>query len=205
VNPKRIVREGYNRLGERYRPASASGSGPRRWFLTETLGRIPEGRDVLELGCGTGLDAVELAEGRSYTGVDLSPIMLASAAARVPMGRFLEHDLATLELDPASFDAVVALYVFGHLPSSEHQPAFERVHGWLRPGGVFCASFPLGVGDDLEDAWMGVPMFFGGIGRVATETGLRAAGFEPELSQERSGPDPDGGTETFLWVIARKP
>jgi hypothetical protein len=48
-------------------------------------------------------------------------------------------------------------------------------------------------------------MFFGGIGRVATETGLRAAGFEPELWQERSGPDPDGGTETFLWVIARKP
>lgn len=205
MDPKQIVREGYDRLGERYRPVASSAAEPRRWFLAETLARIPQGGDVVELGCGTGRDAIELAEGHAYTGVDLSPVMLAGAAARVPTGRFIEHDVATLELDAASFDAVVALYALGHLPSAEHQPLFERVHGWLRPGGVFCASFPVGIGDDVEDRWMGVPMFFGGIGRAATEAGLRTAGFELELSEERSGPDPDGGTETFLWAIARKP
>jgi SAM-dependent methyltransferase len=204
MDPKQIVREGYDHLGERYRAAADTASEPRRWFLAEILGRIPQGGDVLELGCGTGLDAVALAEGRTYTGVDLSPVMLASAATRVPAGRFIEHDLADLELDPASYDAVVALYVLGHLPSSEHQPAFEHVYRWLRPGGVFCASFPIGVGDDVENGWRGVPMFFGGIGRAATEAGLRTVGFELELSEERSGPDPDGGTETFLWAIARK-
>jgi SAM-dependent methyltransferase len=204
VNPKQVVRDGYDQLGERYRPDTAASSEPRRWFLAETLARIPLGGDVLELGCGTGLDAVELAAGRTYTGVDLSPVMLASAAERVPAGRFIEHDLATLEREATSFDAVVALYVLGHLPSSEYRPTFERVHRWLRAGGVFCASFPLAIGDDVEGGWMGVPMFFGGIGRAATEAGLRAAGFELEVSEEWSGPDPDGGTETFLWAIARK-
>ena len=47
-------------------------------------------------------------------------------------------------------------------------------------------------------------MFFGGIGREATEQGLRDAGFELELSEVRENPDPSGGIESFLWVIARR-
>jgi len=206
MNPKQIVRDGYDRLGERYRPqADETGSGARRWFLAMTLARIPAGSDVLELGCGAGLDAVELAEGRRYTGVDISPTMLSLAAERVPSGTFIEHDLTTLDLEAGSFDAVVSLYVFGHLPAAEHRPTFQRVFRWLRPGGVFCASFPVGIGDDVEHDWIGVPMFFGGIGRNATEAGLRDAGFELLLAEERSDPDPAGGTETFLWMIARRP
>jgi hypothetical protein len=69
---------------------------------------------------------------------------------------------------------------------------------------VFCASFPLTPGDDVEVDWLGVPMFFGGIGREATEQGLRAAGFELELAEVRENPDPVGGTESFFWVIARR-
>jgi SAM-dependent methyltransferase len=203
--PKRVVRDGYDRLGERYRVASNDAEGPRAWFMAETLARIPTGADVLELGCGPGVEAVRLAEGRRYTGVDLSPTMVAAAAGRVPRGTFLEHDLTTLELPAGSFDAVVALYVFGHLPAAEHRPTFARIHGWLRPGGVLCASFPLGAADDVEDDWLGVPMFFGGIGREATEDALHKAGFELEMIEERSGPDPEGGLETFLWAVARRP
>jgi SAM-dependent methyltransferase len=204
-DPKRIVREGYDLLGERYRDASDGVDGVRAWFLAEMLERIPTGADILELGCGPGVDAVRLAEGRRYTGVDLSPTMVAAASGRVPNGTFLEHDLTTLELAAGSFDAVVALYVFGHLPAAEHRPTFERIHGWLRPSGVLCASFPLGTDDDVEEDWLGVPMFFGGIGREATEAALRGSGFELELVEERSGLDPAGGTETFLWAVARRP
>lgn len=202
MDPKQIVRDGYDRLGEAYRVETADGI--RRWFLDQTLARIPAGADVLELGCGPGIDAVELAAGRRYTGVDISSTMIATTAERVPDGTLIEADLTTLDLPPDSFDAVVSLYVFGHLPAAEHEPTFARVSRWLRPGGDLFASFPAGQGDDVEETWMGVPMFFGGIGREATEDGLRGAGFEIELSEERTGEDPDGGTETFLWVIARK-
>jgi SAM-dependent methyltransferase len=203
VNPARIVRDGYDRLGEAYRTEPADGI--RRWFLDETLARIPAGSDVLELGCGTGVDAVELADGRRYTGVDISSTMLAAAARRVPDATLIHADLTTLDLEPASFDAVVSLYVFGHLPATEHEPAYARIATWLRPGGRLFASFPVGAGDGVEEAWMGVPMFFGGIGREATESALRGEGLHLELAEAPTGQDPNGGTETFLWVIARKP
>ena len=204
-DPKQIVREGYDILGEAYRPATDEpDESTRAWFLVETVARIPAGAGVLELGCGPGWDAIALADGRSYTGVDVSTTMLALARERVPSGTFLEHDLTTLELPESSFDAVVSLYVFGHVPGAEHRSTYRRVASWLRPGGVFCASFPLTPGDDVEDDWLGVPMFFGGIGREATEVGLREAGFELELAEVRENPDPEGGTEAFFWVIARR-
>jgi SAM-dependent methyltransferase len=201
MDPKGIVRAGYDRLGERYR--TEPNDGIRRWFLDEVLARVPVGSDVLELGCGAGFDAVELADRRRYTGVDISPAMIAAAARRVPDATLIRADLTTVELEPSSFDAVVSLYVFGHLPADEHGPALERVARWLRPGGTLFASFPTGADDGVDD-WLGVPMFFGGIGRDATEEALRGAGFEIELAEERTGEDPDGGEESFHWVIARR-
>ena len=53
MDPKQIVREGYDTIGSAYRPwAEAGGSETRAWFLNETLSCIPTGADVLELGCG---------------------------------------------------------------------------------------------------------------------------------------------------------
>jgi SAM-dependent methyltransferase len=204
-DPKRIVREGYDRLGDAYRPeAEGTAAEARGWFLGETLSRIATDADVLELGCGPGWDARSLARGRRYVGVDLSPTMIALAKERVPSGTFLEGDLARIHLPSRSFDAVVALYVMGHIPSDEHRPVYRRIASWLRTGAVFCASFPLSPGDDVEDDWLGVPMFFGGVGREMTEKGLIDAGFVIELAEERDDADPEGGTERFLWVIARR-
>ena len=205
-DPKRIVAEGYDRIGAAYRPwADGLGGEVRRWFLSETLARIPPGSDVLELGCGPGIDAVAFAEGRRYTGIDLSPVMLSLAEQRVPTGVFLQHDLTSTRLPASSFDAVVALYVFGHVPAEEHAPAFAAVFRWLRPGGVFCSSFPLGDEDEIEEDWLGVPMFFGGIGPDATEAGLERVGFSLEVADVKEQIEDDGSTSAFLWVIARKP
>jgi SAM-dependent methyltransferase len=206
-DPKQIVASGYDRIGAAYRPWSdAGGSGVRRKFLSETLARIPPGSDVLELGCGAGIDAGALGEHRRYTGVDLSPVMLSLARERVPSGAFLRHDLTSLELPEGSFDAVVALYAFGHVPGAEHVPTFARVFRWLRPGGVFCSSFPSGDdGDAVQDDWLGVPMFFGGIGGEATETALLEIGFRLEISEVKEEVEEDGAAISFLWVIARKP
>lgn len=207
MDPKRIVKEGYDQIGTAYRPWSDAGGGVvRRWFLSETLARVPAGSDVLELGCGPGVDAVALADGRRYTGVDLSPVMLSIAEAHVPSAAFLRHDLTSLELPAGSFDGVVAFYVFGHVPAAEYLPSFARVYRWLRPGGVFCSSFPTGIGDNsIQDDWLGVPMFFGGIGRDATEASLRQIGFRLEISEVKEEVEEDGTTADFLWTIARKP
>jgi SAM-dependent methyltransferase len=205
VDPKRLVRKGYDLIGSAYRPWSeAGGAETRAWFLAETLARIPAGADVLELGCGPGVDAVALAEGRRYTGVDISGVMIGLARQQVTAGTFIEDDLASADLPDGAFDAAVSLYVFGHLPSAEHRPTIERVHGWLRPGGLFCASFPMTPGDDAEDDWIGAPMFFGGIGRDQTIAALQDVGFDLVLNETRDDTDADMHGESFLWVIARR-
>ncbi len=148
-----------------------------------------------------------LADGRHYTGVDLS----AGAAARSPASgcrtpTFIQGDLTTMELPGATFDAVVAFFVFNHVPRAEHAPTFARVFSWLRPRGRFMLS--LGAGDtedEVQEDWLGVPMFFAGFEPEANERALLDAGFELELSETRSEFELGQGEVTFHWVIARKP
>ena len=82
---------------------------------------------------------------------------------------------------------------------------FARVWSWLRPGGRFMLS--LGASDTLDEIqedWLGVPMFFAGFEPDANERSLLGAGFELELSETRTEIEPDGQEVTFHWVIARK-
>lgn len=207
TDPKRIVAEGYDRLGSEY-PAWVSENPPevRRWFLREVLARLPEGSDVLELGCGSGTAAAELSTHRHYVGVDLSAVQLSIARNRVPEGRFVRGDFTSMAFRPNSFDGVVAFYVFNHVPRAELAPTFDRVLGWLRPGGRLMLSLGAADTDDaIEPDWLGVPMFFAGFPPETNERLLRARGFEVELSELREEAEARYGTVRFHWVIARKP
>jgi SAM-dependent methyltransferase len=205
--PKRVIEQGYDRLGRRFREWVDDGeSEAREWFLSEVFARLPDGGDILELGCGAGVEAVTLSAGRRYVGVDLSSVQLGLARARVPGARFIHGDFTSLELPPDSFDAVVALYVFNHVPRGELGATFHRVHTWLRRGGRFMLT--LGAGDtpdNTEEDWLGVPMFFSGFGREVNDALLRKAGFVLELSEVREEREADYGVVRWHWAIGRKP
>jgi len=67
-------------------------------------------RRVLVAACGTGSAAVELARrGLDVTGFDLSPAMVAIAAAKLRAGRLLVGDLAAVPLVGGWADLVLAL------------------------------------------------------------------------------------------------
>ena len=206
MDPKRIVEEGYDRIARRYDVWASGGDEIRTWFLDEVVTRLPAGVSILELGCGSGTAAAALADGRSYTGVDLSAAQLTVARERLPHLTFLRGDLTMISFPDEAFDAVVALYVFNHVPRAEHAPTFERIFRWLRPGGWLMLSLGAGDTDDeVQEDWLGVPMFFAGFEPSANEGFVRAAGFELELSQTRSQMEEGQGEATFHWVIARKP
>jgi SAM-dependent methyltransferase len=99
--------------------------------------RLPAAREVLELGCGTGLHAALLARrGYRVTGLDRSAAMLARA--RPARGvRLLRGDLRSARLEGA-FDAVVSLFhVFSYLSGPrELRAALRTAARHLRPGGV---------------------------------------------------------------------
>ncbi len=144
------IEEGYDRLGSRYLEWTTShGPGVREWFLDEVLQRLPADADVLELGCGPGTVSPALADGRTLHGG--RPVgRAARARSRAAPGcrrssrRTSRRSSSRLE----SFDAVVAFFVFNHLPRAEHAPMFARVYSWLRPGGRFMLSLGASDTDD---------------------------------------------------------
>ncbi|MDH5233375.1 MAG: class I SAM-dependent methyltransferase [Gemmatimonadota bacterium] len=101
------------------------------------------GRDVLELGCGTGRNTEWLATGaRAVVALDFSDGMLAEARRRVglPSVRFVPHDVRRAwPVADASVDLIVVTLVLEHVEALP--PVFNEAARVLRPGGtIFCAE-----------------------------------------------------------------
>lgn len=60
-----------------------------------------------------------------YVGVDLSQVQLSIARERVPDATIMLGDFTAMEFRPASFDGVVELYVFMHVPQEQLASTFE--------------------------------------------------------------------------------
>lgn len=105
---------------------------------------VPAGGHLLELGCGTGRHAVELARlGYRLHGIDSSAAMIAQAEARRPECLARQFvlglgDVRTARLD-TKFDAVISLF---HVASYQTTNAdllamFQTAAYHLKPGGIF--------------------------------------------------------------------
>lgn len=108
------------------------------------------GRDILEIGVGTGLTLPYFERDRRIVGADLSLDMLRVARAKV-LSQGLNHVRGLMVMDACrlgfadnSFDAVTAQFVITLVPDPEQALAeMDRV---LRPGGEIVISSRL-VGD----------------------------------------------------------
>jgi ubiquinone/menaquinone biosynthesis C-methylase UbiE len=96
------------------------------------------GRDVLEVGCGTGLILKEIDPfAKSAVGIDISRGMLQQAQARGL--NVVEGSATDLPFDSESFDAVFSFKVLAHVQAIEQ--AMREVHRVLRPGGRAALEF----------------------------------------------------------------
>ncbi|MGQ0838770.1 SAM-dependent methyltransferase [Actinokineospora sp.] len=109
-------------------------------IMTEKLD-IKPGHRVLDLGCGPGKPAVQLARatGAQVVGISVSTedVRLASARARAEgmaeQVRFSYADGTNLPFEPESFDAVLALESIVHIP--DRVQVLDQIRRVLRPGG----------------------------------------------------------------------
>lgn len=100
-----------------------------------------EGRDILEVGTGTGrLAAALLARGARVHAVDFSPGSLEAASTRAPGASLALADARALPFPDASFDVALASEVIEHVPETGRFLAeLRRV---LKPGGRAVLSTP---------------------------------------------------------------
>ncbi len=138
------------------------------YVATLLRGYAPGARTILDIGCGTGAHARDLArKGFSVHGVDISEGMLARAHATKaelePELRealsFSHGDARTVDLRK-KFDAVVSLFhVMSYQASNDDLlAAFASARRHLNPGGVF-----------IFDCWYG-PAVLTDLPKVVTRT-----------------------------------
>jgi tRNA (cmo5U34)-methyltransferase len=98
-------------------------------------------RRVLDLGAGTGLLSAAILAAYPDATVELldgSEPMLGEAQERLGAAVRAVHVADMAEPLPAGpFDAVVSALAIHHLDHADKRALFSRVHGVLRPGGVF--------------------------------------------------------------------
>jgi SAM-dependent methyltransferase len=205
-DPKRVVADGYDAIAERYAAWAASFESPTMRWVEKLLDLLEDGSDVLELGCGGGSPAtLRLSERHRVLGVDISPRQIELARERVPNATFVCADATELELDPASFDAVVSLFMFGHVPRAEQAPLVGSLAGWLRAGGHLLATMGTADANDEVDAdWLGAPMFFASFDEAENGRLLAGAGLEPLEATVIPAEEPGHGLVSFMWILARK-
>ena len=110
----------------------------KRFFEAEI---VETSDDVLDVGCGTGRlarDVARLASQGTVVGIDLSAKMLGlarerAAAENLTNVSFIQGDVQVHRFEPAVFD--VAISSFGAMFFNDPVAAFSNIASALRPGG----------------------------------------------------------------------
>jgi cyclopropane fatty-acyl-phospholipid synthase-like methyltransferase len=196
-----LVEAGYDRMAEQYLSTKDAEDATTLTALEDLAGRLPQGSTVLDLGCGAGVPVTQwLARRFTVTGVDVSERQIQLARENVPGATLIRASMTAVEFPSEAFDAVVAFHSIIHIPRTEQPMLVRRIHGWLRPGGAFLATWAVQAWEGAEENWegWGAQMWWSHYDQETNLRMLQEAGFRIETAETRSS-----GGETWLWVIAR--
>ena len=118
--------------------------------LIAFIGGLPRGAQVLDLGCGPGIAAAEMARaGLIVDATDATPAMvdLAGRHAGVSARVATFDDLTGTDL----YDGIWANFSLLHAPRADMPRHLAALRALLRPGGLFHIGMKTGTGEHRDD------------------------------------------------------
>jgi SAM-dependent methyltransferase len=100
---------------------------------------LPPGARILDAGCGSGRNMVELARRGTVTGVELSPTSVCLARER-GVGEVIEGSVLDMPFADDSFELAVSLDVVEHL--EDDVAALRELRRVVVPGGALVVTVP---------------------------------------------------------------
>lgn len=140
-------REFWNKLAPRYARSPIRDEKIYLKKIEITQAYFQPDWSILEFGCGTGSTAITHSPlVKHILATDISDKMLAIAEqktkdAGIKNLSYRQGTLDSLALEPDSFDAVLGLNILHLLEDLDE--TISRVHGLLKPGGIFVSSTAL--------------------------------------------------------------
>ncbi|MGW2665169.1 class I SAM-dependent methyltransferase [Nocardia tengchongensis] len=168
--------------------------------------RVGADARVLDVGCGSGVPtARQLVDaGVRVVGIDISPAMIAAAAAAVPEAEL--HTCSILDFSETGFDGAVAFFSLLMLSRAEIEQALTVLHEAVQPGGYLLLSM---VEADLDNApvkFLDTDVRVSGYPCGALERVVEQAGFDildTRVVSYMPATQP-ADLETHLYVFAQR-
>ncbi|MFL7795200.1 MAG: class I SAM-dependent methyltransferase [Anaerolineae bacterium] len=146
----------------------------RSWLYRQA--RLHQARNILEVGCGTGVIAEELTQlGPAVMGLDIDPAMLNFARQQEDRAVYVQGDAHTLPFPDGVFDAVVCHYLLLWL--AEPVQGVKEMARVTKPSGSVLACAEPDYGGRIDH-----PPELADLGRRQTET-LRGQGADPAIGR----------------------
>jgi SAM-dependent methyltransferase len=100
---------------------------------------LPADARILDAGCGSGRNMVELSRFGDVSAIELSPASVALARERLA-GEVVEGSVLEMPFEDASFDLAASLDVIEHL--EDDVAALRELRRVVAPGGALLATVP---------------------------------------------------------------
>jgi trans-aconitate methyltransferase len=173
-----------------------------RSWLDAFLSTMPQdGREVLDIGCGTGspIAGYLIASGCHISGVDGAPALIEMAKESFPNHRWMTADMRNLP-HLGRFHGLVAWHSLFHLTPQDQRPMFANFSSLSLPGAALLFTSGSKHGEAIG-TFAGHPLYHGSLDSAEYGNLLQTNGFEV-VRHTKNDPTCGGAT---IWLARKTP
>ena len=201
----------YDRIADEYARqiyGELAGKPLDRAILDRFAERLRGRGVVCDMGCGPGQIGRYLADrGLLVVGVDLSPGMVAQAAALNPDVTFRVGDMTALDEPDGAWAGIAAFYSIIHVPPGDIVAALTEMRRVLQPDGLLLLAFHTGDevvrSEELMGQAVALDFWFYTPEQMRRWLGEAGYGVEEIIEREPYAPDVEHQSRR-AYVLARK-